>query len=210
MFRPLWAPQAIYIRPNKIGCSAMEVHLERVNNATLNRVPISYSWPPTNMSSRRRKYSENIIFAYSSILPPAMPSYSQISHFGGIQAYFHFMSSHLSYAQTFPHSTINNILKKTVLKPCLISSIHIFAHLQTFSLWNFEAQKIVFFTYPFPIIFLFLDLVPIIFLFLDVVPIIFLFLDPLPAEIGQPEASRWKPGTCSSHIRYLQWTNIIK
>ena len=98
----------------------------------------------TNMSSRRRKYSENITFAYSSILPPAMPSYSQISHFGGIQAYFHFMSSHLSYAQTFPHSTITNILKKTVLKPCLISSIHIFAHLQTFSLWNFEALKIVF------------------------------------------------------------------
>ena len=59
MFRPLWAPQAIYIRPNKIGCSAMEVHLERVNNATLNRVPISYSWPPTNNVIRRKlKYHE--------------------------------------------------------------------------------------------------------------------------------------------------------
>ena len=59
MFRPLWAPQAIYIRPNKIGCSAMEVHLERVNNATLNRVPISYSWPPTNNVIRKKlKYHE--------------------------------------------------------------------------------------------------------------------------------------------------------
>ena len=72
------------------------------------------------MSSRRRKYSENIMFTYSSILPPVMPSYSQISHFGGIQAHFHFMSSQLFYAQTFPHSTITNILEKTVLKPHLI------------------------------------------------------------------------------------------
>ena len=78
------------------------------------------NWNITNMSSGRRKYSENIMFTYSSILPPVMPSYSQISHFGGIQAHFHFMSSQLFYAQTFPHSTITNILEKTVLKPHLI------------------------------------------------------------------------------------------
>ena len=84
------------------------------------------NWNITNMSSRRRKYSENIMFTYSSISPPVMPSYSQISHFGGIQAHFHFMSSQLFYAQTFPHSTITNILEKTVLKPHLIFEKHQF------------------------------------------------------------------------------------
>ena len=89
----------------------------------------------TNMSSRRSKYSENITFAYSSILPPVMPSYSQISHSGGIQAHFHFMSSHLFYAQTFPHSTITNILEKNSAETSFLeSSFNIFAHIKTFSL----------------------------------------------------------------------------
>ena len=124
MFRPLWAPRAIYIRPNKIGCSAMEVHLERVNNATLNRVPISYSWPPTNkVIQRKQKYHEHELAekkmlrkyhfcVFFNIAPGDAFVFTDLTFWGGIQVYFHFMSSHLFYAQTFPHSTITNILEK--------------------------------------------------------------------------------------------------
>ena len=55
---------------------------------------------------------------------------------GGIQVYFHFMSSHLFYAQTFPHSTITNILEKNSAETSFLeSSFDIFAHIKTFSLF---------------------------------------------------------------------------